>query len=136
MKTVQVYLIIGTNLIIDDYTKDGGTGEVRLLCSFYHEPLHNRIKTNINKFGISNHTALKLAIQALRSYLNQTCKYELHTLSDTKFSATKDHGENYMKVRPPLVRHLQRNCLLTLQTILFNIFLVLFSISIIFCLQI
>ena len=26
----------------------------------------------------------------------------------------KDHGENYMKVRPPLVRHLLRNCLLKL----------------------
>ena len=64
------------------------------------------LKTNVNKFGISNHTALKFAIQVLRSYLNQTCKYELHTLSNTKVSAAKGHGENYMKVRPPLVRHL------------------------------
>ena len=24
---------------IDDYAKDGGPGEVRLLCSFYHESL-------------------------------------------------------------------------------------------------
>ena len=26
-------------LKIDDYAKDGGPGEVRLLCCFYHEPL-------------------------------------------------------------------------------------------------
>ena len=76
------------------------------LSSFHRESLRNRIKTNVNKFGISNNTTLKLAIHALRSSLYQTCKYELHTLSDTKVSATKDHGENYMKVRPPLVRHL------------------------------
>ena len=76
------------------------------MCSFYYEPLRNRIKAKVNKFGISNHTALQLAIQALRSYLNQTCKYELHILSNTKVIAAMDHGENYMKIRPPLVRHL------------------------------
>ena len=27
------------NLTIDDYPKDGGSEEVSLLCSFYHEPL-------------------------------------------------------------------------------------------------
>ena len=91
---------------IDDYAKDGGTGEVWLLCSFYHEHLHNWIKTNVNKFGISNNTALKLAIQALRSYLYQICKYELHSLSSTNVSAAKDHDENCIKIRPPLVRYL------------------------------
>ena len=30
-------------------------------------------------------------------------------VSNTKVSTAKDHGENYMKVRPPLVHHLQRN---------------------------
>ena len=24
----------------DDYAKDGGPEEIRLVCSFYHEPLH------------------------------------------------------------------------------------------------
>ena len=38
--------------------------------------------------------------------------YELHILSNANVSAAKDHGESYMKVRPPLVRHLLRNCLL------------------------
>ena len=28
---------------IDDKAKDGGLGEVLLLCSFYHEPLHSLI---------------------------------------------------------------------------------------------
>ena len=28
---------------IDDYAKDGGPEEFRLLCSFYHDPLHSLI---------------------------------------------------------------------------------------------
>ena len=28
---------------IDDYAKNGGPGMVRLLCSFYHEPLRSLI---------------------------------------------------------------------------------------------
>ena len=27
---------------IDDYAKDGGQGEILLLCSFYHEPLYKQ----------------------------------------------------------------------------------------------
>ena len=42
-----------------NYAKDGGPGEVRLSCNFYHEP-------------ISSYTALILGIQALRSYLRPT----------------------------------------------------------------
>ena len=67
------------------------------MCSFYHEPLHNCIETNTNKFAISNRTASKLGIQILRSYLKLSCEYEVHTISDTKVSAGKDHGENYIK---------------------------------------
>ena len=44
--------------------------------------------------------------QALRSYFKLTCEYEHHILPNTKASAAKDHGKNYMKVRPPLVPHL------------------------------
>ena len=29
--------------VIDDYAKDGGPGEVWLLCSFYHDPLRSLI---------------------------------------------------------------------------------------------
>ena len=60
---------------IDDYAKHGGPREVRLLCSFYYEPL--RIETNVNKFTILNRTVLKLDKQALRSHLKLTCEYEL-----------------------------------------------------------
>ena len=57
--------------------------------------------------------ALKLGIQALRSYyMKLTCEYELHILPNTKISAPKDDGENYMKVRPTLDHHLLRNRLL------------------------
>ena len=41
-------------VIKDDYAKDGGPGEVWLLCSFYREPLRTWIKTNVNKFAISS----------------------------------------------------------------------------------
>ena len=36
----------------------------------------------------------------------------IYIVSNTKVGAAKDHGENYMKVKPPLVRHLQPNRLL------------------------
>ena len=60
----------------------------------------------------SRHTALKLGTQSLRSFVKVTCEYELPILPNTKVSTAKDHGENYMKVRPPLVRHLLLNRLL------------------------
>ena len=40
------------NFSIDDYTKDGGTGVVWLLCSFYHEPLHSLIVKQSSYFDI------------------------------------------------------------------------------------
>ena len=40
------------------------------------------------------------------------CEYELHILRNTEVSAAKSPGEKYMKIRPPLVRHLLRNRLL------------------------
>ena len=58
---------------IDDYAKDGGPGEISVLCSFYHGTLRTSIKTNANKFAISSHTALKLSKQALESYLKIKC---------------------------------------------------------------
>ena len=69
----------------------------------------HEIKTIVNKFGISNHTALILGVHALRSYLKLICEYELHSLLNKKVSGAKDHGKNYIKVRPPLVGYLLRN---------------------------
>ena len=34
--------------------------------------------------------------------------YKLHSLLNKKVIGEKDHGKNYIKVRPPLVRHLLR----------------------------
>ena len=98
-------------LSVDNYAKDGGSGEVWLLCNVNHEPLHTWIKTNVNKFAILSHTALKLGMQNLRSYMRLTCEYELDILTNTEVSLTKDHVENYMKIRPLLARHRLRNCL-------------------------
>ena len=70
------------------------------------------IKTIVNKFAFSSHTALILDMYALRSYLKLICEYELHSLPNKKVSGARDHGKNYMKVRPPLVSHHLRNRLL------------------------
>ena len=70
------------------------------------------METIVNEFAISNHTALILGVHALRSYLKLICEYELHSAPDKKVSGAKDHGKNYIKVRPLLVRHLLRNRLL------------------------
>ena len=53
--------------------------------------------------------ALKLGTQSLRSYLKVSCQYDVHIFPNTKVTIAKDHGENYMKVRPALVRHLLSN---------------------------
>ena len=81
-----------TDYTVDDYAKDGGPGEVQLLCSLYHEPLRN-------KFAISSLTAFKLGKYAL---IKVTCEFQLHILPNRKVSAAKDHGQNYIKFRPPL----------------------------------
>ena len=64
-------------------------------CSFYH---------------------VILRVHALRSYLKPIFEHELHRLPNKKVSGAKDHGKNYIKVRPPLVRHLLRNHLLQILT--------------------
>ena len=66
------------------------------------------LKQLFNKFAISNHTALILGVHALRRYLKLICEYELHSLPNKKVSGAKGHGKNYIKVKPPLVRHLLR----------------------------
>ena len=38
----------------------------------------------VNKFAISDHTALKLDVQALRSYLSVICEYEHYILPNIK----------------------------------------------------
>ena len=94
---------------MNDYAKDGGPGEVWLLCSFYHDSLRTWIETIVNKFAVSNHMALILGVRAPKSYLKLTCEYELHSLPNKKVSGAKDPGKNYIKVRPPLVRYLLLN---------------------------
>ena len=63
--------------VIDNYARNGGPGEVWLLCSFYHESLRTSIKTTVIKFASSNHTALILGVHAHRSCLKLICEHEL-----------------------------------------------------------
>ena len=67
----------------------------------------------MNTFATSNHTDLKLDVHALRSSLKLIYEYEFYTFPNKKVSAAKDCGKNYMKGRPPLVRHLLRDGLLS-----------------------
>ena len=53
--------------------------------------------------------ALKIDLHTLRSYIMLICEYELYILANKKVSAVKDLGKNYMRERPPLVRHILRN---------------------------
>ena len=76
----------------DDYAKYGGPGQVRRLCSFYHESLRTRIQINGCKSAISSYTALKLGEQALKSYLKITCEFQLHISPNKKVSVAKDCG--------------------------------------------
>ena len=52
------------------------------------------LKQALAGFAISSHTALKLAIQALRSYLKLPCEYEFHIIPNTKVSTARDHEEH------------------------------------------
>ena len=52
-------------------------------------------------------------------------EFETHLMSNRKdielvlqLKSAKTHGKNYIKVRPPLIRHLYRNRLLSLASIL------------------
>ena len=67
------------------------------------------IKTDVHKFAISSHTALKLGIE--------TGYFKLHISPNTKVGTAKDHGKNCTKVRPPFVRRLLRNRLLKQATL-------------------
>ena len=77
---------------IDDYAKNGGLGEVWILCGFYHEPLRTWNKANVSKFVISSHTALKLRKQPLKSYLKITHEFQLRSPPNKNVSAAKDYG--------------------------------------------
>ena len=91
---------------IDDYAKMADRGRSDFYVVFPMSLLRTWIKTMVNKFAISNHTALIVGVHALRTYLKLSCEYELYTLSNKKVSGAKDHGKNYMNNTPPLVRRL------------------------------
>ena len=65
-------------------------------------------KTVANKFAISNRYYVCMLSEA---NLKLVCEYELRSLPNKKASGAKDHGKNYIKVRPP-GRHLLHNCVL------------------------
>ena len=84
-------------VLMDDYVKDGGLGRsgssTMSLCA---------LKTNVNKFAISSHTALKLRKQTLKSNLKITC-VQLHSPPNKKVSASKVHEIQTAPGPPSLV---------------------------------
>ena len=56
---------------------------------FYVVFLHTWIETIVDKFAVSNHTALILSVHAPRSYLKLICEYELHSLPNKKLVAQR-----------------------------------------------
>ena len=68
------------------------------------------LPVDLNKFAISNHTALILSVHALRSYSKLICEYELLIAYQIKkLLAQSIMVKNYIKVRPPLVYNLLHN---------------------------
>ena len=55
------------------------------------------LKRNVNKFAISDHTAFKLDVQALRSYLSLIVNLSFISLPNKKASTAKDHGVSFRK---------------------------------------
>ena len=83
-----------------------GTSHTTGITEILATPARTIVKTHLNKFAISSHTALKLATKDQRWNLKIIYEYKLDILPNTKVSVAKDDGKNYLKVKPPLVRHL------------------------------
>ena len=60
---------------IDDYAKDGGPGEVWLLCSFYHDSLRAHIIRNVNNFATWACKGYKSKIDTWWSQSKLSCEF-------------------------------------------------------------
>ena len=74
--------------------------------------MHASIKTNVNKFAFFKSFGFEISYTGSEIPFEAYCEYELHISPNTKVNTAKDHGDDYMKVRPPFVHHLLRNRLL------------------------
>ena len=61
------------------------------------------------RFAISNHAALKLHVQALRSFPRLIINISFISYQIEKLLLQRIIGQNYMNNRPPLARHFLRN---------------------------
>ena len=67
-------------------------------------------KTLITLFN-RNCASLRSLTETYESNLKVTGEFKFHISLNKKVSIVKDHGKNYITVRPPLIRHLWRNSL-------------------------
>ena len=71
--TEYIYSVILSKFFItDDYAKDGGLGEVRLLCSFYMSLCALESKQTLISLIFQI-----IRVRNMRSYLRLICEYEL-----------------------------------------------------------
>ena len=94
---------------IDDNAKDGGPEVIWQLCSFYQDPLQSLLlclvsyKPNIHRTASNGFTSLYPQCET-----NLMSNYRVIELP-LQLKSAKAHGKNYIKVKPPLVRHLLCN---------------------------
>ena len=67
------------------------------------------VETNVNKFAIANHAALKLDVHALRSFLRLVVNMSFISYQIEKLLLQRIMVKTTTKDRPPLVRHLLHN---------------------------
>ena len=53
----------------------------------------------------------KSNLETHTEHLDLRCEYEPYVLPNTKIGTAKDYGKNNTNNRPPVVRHLLRNCI-------------------------
>ena len=106
-----VNLNLMTSLPTKNYAKDGKPEAVWLLRIFYHDPFLISGKTKANDFVISNLVNFE-TISTQDSLQELARAYKLCASPYRKVRCEKDHGKNYIKVRPLLPRHLLHNRLL------------------------
>ena len=64
-----------------------------------------QLQKNVNNFVICNCTSLRSITETKESNLKATGEFEFHISPNKKVSIAKDHGKNYIPIRPPLVNH-------------------------------
>ena len=103
--------VIPQKVTIDHYAKDGGPEVLWHLCSFYQDPLRSYLLCLVSYKAKIHRTASNGFTESLSSIWDQS--YVKSQSYSSSFTIKEAQGKNYIKVKPSLVHHLLRNCLLS-----------------------